>query len=298
MTKSLHCPLCGSTEGEDFEHIKSFELPLTYLICRHCGFVYQDPASGPAYDPDFYAEKYRLIYQASVEPSTKDLRQQTLRAAEQLRWLKSLEIAELPRVLDIGASAGLLLEAFRAEYASSVCGVEPGDAYRRVAEAKDLHMFTSLDALLAECRAGREAHFNLVSLMHVLEHLPEPLAALRQIREELLEADGMLLVEVPNFYAHDSYELAHLSCFTPQSLVEMLKQAGFKLLAFRTHGQPRSAILPLYLNALALPAGEGAPPEALRIETGVARKRKIGLLRRKVLSKLMPAKTWLPMEDK
>jgi hypothetical protein len=131
--------------------------------------------------------------------------------------------------------------------------------------------------------------------MHVLEHLEDPIAALRQIREGLLAEDGLLLVEVPNYYCHDSYELAHLSCFTQHSLIQTLTQAGFELIAQRQHGKPRSKILDLYLTVLAKAASNAEAWEVVP-ESNVPLKRKIGMTKRKILSRLNPKEAWLPLE--
>ena len=104
-------------------------------------------------------------------------------------------------------------------------------------------------------------------------------------------------MEVPNFYAHDSYELAHLSCFTEHTLSEMLKQAGYKIMHLRKHGYPRSETLDLYLTVLARPEIEPGEISAVIPEHNVALKRSLGTLKRNLLTRLMPGKTWLPLED-
>ena len=152
-------------------------------------------------------------------------------------------------------------------------------------------MYVSLESLILT----KPDRFDLVSLMHVMEHLEHPLQVLTQIREELLSEDGLLFVEVPDFYCHDSYELAHLSCFTEHTLHEMLKQAGFEPLASRKHGMPRSEILPLYLTVLAKPMKTSVQllPEP---EKSVRLKRNLGMLKRKILTRLNPDRAWLPLE--
>ncbi len=116
-----------------------------------------------------------------------------MRARDQAAWLKSLGYQRFERILDIGASSGIFLETFREQFDAEVVGAEPGDAYRALAQAKNIQMFASFEELITL----KPERFELVSLMHVLEHLEEPVAALRQIREGLLAEDGLLLVEVP-----------------------------------------------------------------------------------------------------
>lgn len=290
---TLSCPLCASQKVRHFEKVESFGFPLHYLICQDCGFVFQDPQNSQAADPDFYQQTYRQIYQASAEPTAKDLYQQTQRAKNQVEWLIGLGHKKFTTILDVGASSGLLLETFAKEFEAQVTGVEPGDAYRALAEAKGISMHPSIEALIA----SKPNRFELLTLMHVLEHLEQPVQVLKQLKEELLSADGLLLVEVPNFYAHDSYELAHLSCFTEHTLQELLKQAGFEPVAFRQHGMPRSEILPLYLTVLAKPV-QLSTKESPTPEKSVRLKRNLGMLKRKILTRLNPKRAWLPVEGK
>jgi spore coat polysaccharide biosynthesis protein SpsF len=285
------CPLCRQSQAEILEEINSFGFKTVYYLCGNCGFVFQDSRKSQAADPEFYQETYRRIYQESPEPTKKDLYQQTMRARDQAAWLKSLGYQRFARILDIGASSGIFLETFREQFDAEVVGAEPGDAYRALAQAKNIQMFASFEELITL----KPERFELVSLMHVLEHLEEPVAALRQIREGLLAEDGLLLVEVPNYYCHDSYELAHLSCFTQHSLIQTLAQAGFELLAQRQHGKPRSKILPLYLTVLAKAVPNAEAWEVVP-ESNVPFKRKLGMTKRKILSRLNPKEAWLPLE--
>lgn len=287
------CPLCGSSKTRLFEKTQSFGFPVDYFLCQDCGFVFQDARQSQAADPDFYQETYRKIYQANEEPTSKDLFQQNQRALNQSTWLKEHGYTHFGRILDIGASSGLLLDTFRKEFQAEVVGVEPGNAYRALAEQKNIAMFSSIEQLLESSPEG----FNLVTLMHVLEHLENPIQVLLKIREQLLASDGNLLIEVPNFYAHDSYELAHLSCFSQHTLKEMLRQAGFKVVLFRKHGMPRSRTLDLYLTVLAKASDEPVN-HIVQPEHHVAFKRKAGMFKRKLLTKLNPDQTWLPVEGK
>ena len=289
----LRCPLCGKSEARVISEMDSFGFKVRYYLCKTCGFVYQNPGESAAADPVFYQETYRQLYQATEEPTAKDLRQQRLRAEYQLELLQSHGVCRLARALDIGASSGTLLQTIHEAYGAETVGVEPGNAYRKLAEAKGFKLYPSLELL----KAGDTERFDMVSMMHVLEHLEDPLGTLREIRLDLLADNGFLLVEVPNVYAHDSYELAHLSCFTENTLAEMLTQAGYKILHTRKHGVPRSETLDLYLAVLAMPQREPDEIAPIVPEKNVALKRSLGMLRRNLLTKLKPDKTWLPLED-
>lgn len=299
------CNLCHSVQSSQFARVESFGYPLVYDQCESCGLVFQSNLDTEADDEDFYAQSYRQIYQANPEPTSKDLYVQENRAATLASLLQTLKIQPPDRILDIGASTGILLETFKTLFYDGVAnqqnlyeqdyvvGVEPGDAYRAYAEHRGIKMFASLDQLLA----SNPQKFGLISMIHVLEHLPDPVGTLNQVRQQLLTDDGILLLEVPNFYAHDSYELAHLVCYTPHTLQQVLRQAGYHVFFFHRHGLPRSSILNLYLTVLAQPLPDDLPPPEIKPDRLVRPLRQLGMLYRKGVEKLLPHQAWLPLPD-
>jgi 2-polyprenyl-3-methyl-5-hydroxy-6-metoxy-1,4-benzoquinol methylase len=264
---------------------------LVYYQCENCGLIYQSLEESQAANPEFYRKTYRKIYQSFEEPTDKDLWVQNKRA-EHLVGLVHDHLSDFPkRVLDIGASAGILLHQMRQTFGCDVLGVEPGDAYRAYAQENGINMLDSLDALLA----SKDEKFDLISMSHVLEHLPDPVNELIKMRSELLNVAGHMLIEVPNFYAHDSYELAHLTCFTPHTLKEMLEQAGFKVIFMKKHGVPRSDLLNLYITVLAKSSSESGRSLQVKKDYLVGFKRKISMLYRRLMQKLFPHRAWLPI---
>jgi len=283
------CPLCGSEHSRTFDRRLFRGQPVINRLCRNCGLVYQSPRMAADELEAFYQGEYRRLYQGQEAPEAKDLVTQQLRAEVLLAFVRGV-ITAPTRHLDLGCSAGALLERFRQAYGCQAVGVEPGVTYREYARRQGLRVYASLD----ELRPAGELPFDLVSLAHVLEHLPDPVASLSNLRENWLVPQGYLLIEVPNLYAHDCFEVAHLVSFSPHTLRQTLSKAGYQVIAFKVHGLPRSRLLPLYLTVLASPRPEGAP-EALQPERGVSFKRRWGIWRRKVLERLFPRLAWLPL---
>jgi len=292
MIKLHVCPLCKCTYAKEFHHSDSFGVRIMYYQCAACGFIFQDPNESQAADPEFYEMTYRKVYQDNESPTPKDLDIQRQRAEHTISWLKASGIKHVRNALDIGASAGVLLNQFRTNYGCSVSGVEPGKMYREFASTSGVKMVASIE----ELKAASPDRFDLVSLMHVLEHLTDPITSLRDIREGLMTPDGHLLIEVPNFYAHDSYELAHLACYTRHSLRQLLAQAGFKVIAIRTHGIPRSRLLKLYLTVIARPAGSTDVATKIRPDRFVAFRRRLAMIYRRILQKVFPHMAWLSVK--
>lgn len=289
MPETVHtCPLCGASESRPFDERTFRGQKVVNRLCCGCGLVYQSPRMTAAELDDFYARAYRQVYQGSEGPTARDLAAQSGRAESLLRFLLAAGVVP-KRHLDIGASAGVLLRRFGEAFGCQSVGIEPGEAYRAYAREQGLTIYADLGGL----RAAGEAPFDLVSMAHVLEHLPDPVGYLAALRNDVLAPAGMLLIEVPNLYAHNCFEVAHLVSFSPHTLVETLVQAGYEVITLKRHGQPRSDVLPLYLTALARPSE--AEPSAVRPERGVARKRRWGMLRRRALERLFPHRAWKPL---
>lgn len=130
-------------------------------------------------------------------------------------------------LLDFGCGGGALLDLLPG---STKVGVEINPVARQAANERGLDVVPSLDNLSAEAR------FSRVISNHALEHIPNPLDALRHLRE-VLEPDGKLVIMVPlddwrassqRTYTEDDPN-HHLYAWTPQSLGNLLSEAGFKV---------------------------------------------------------------------
>jgi SAM-dependent methyltransferase len=291
----LNCPLCGSAQSSPFDRRIFRGQLVSNQLCTGCGLVYQSPRKSDEELSGFYEQEYRQLYQGSSGPGGKDLAVQRLRA-EVLFSFAQDQISKVDHYLDIGCSAGLLMQRFKLGYGCPTVGVEPGEAYRSYARQQGLTIFATLDDLIA----SDPPKFDLVSMAHVLEHIPDPVEYLLHLHEDLLAANGWLLIEVPNLYAHDCFEIAHLVSYSPHTLTQTLQKSGFEVVTLLQQGQPRSRIIPLYLTALArpVPSRQGkAYPENYKpsAERAVRRKRKWGLFHRRLVTRLFPLQAWLPI---
>jgi 2-polyprenyl-3-methyl-5-hydroxy-6-metoxy-1,4-benzoquinol methylase len=283
------CPLCGFAYQEFFEKILHNEEIVEYVICRRCGFVFQAKTWTQAELDAFYSRQYRTLMQGSESPEKRNRAIEGARAALLVQRLKEGGVLKVRRHLDIGASTGVFLRRTGREFHCEGVGVEPGEEHRRFAAESGLRMYSSL----TEAEQGETGCFDLVSLSHVLEHLPSPLQTLTQIRQKFLTPGGWLLVEVPNLYAHPSLEIAHLSAFSRHTLVEMVRKAGFRVYSLVVHGLPRSNVLKLNLTLLAQPELMDGHDYHIKPERLVRLKRRLGMFYRKVVDRW----AWLPFPE-
>ncbi len=127
-------------------------------------------------------------------------------------------------LLDIGAGTGdFVLAASKQEW--KTCGIEPNGNARDKASNKGLALYKDLNAL-----AGK--NFDVITLWHVLEHLPALDEQIARI-VSVLSPDGTLVIAVPNFNSYDAlYYKEHWAAYdVPRHLWHFSKTAIAKIFA-------------------------------------------------------------------
>jgi 2-polyprenyl-3-methyl-5-hydroxy-6-metoxy-1,4-benzoquinol methylase len=98
-------------------------------------------------------------------------------------------------LLDIGAGTGNFCETSK-QNSWEVYGVEPSEKAREVAAKKNIFLHQSIEDFKGQ-------QFDVVTLWHVLEHLPDLENTITAI-QKLLKPNGVLIVAVPNYNSFDA----------------------------------------------------------------------------------------------
>ena len=240
--ESTDCPVCGSSGGKPvllardnlLGHPGSFRV----LRCHMCGLFYLNPRPTLEHIAGYYSGRY-----APYLKKPKPLR----RRSGLLKWLRSslyrdsdlrtrirknaLDI-QPGRILDVGCGAGAMLYRLR-EIGWETSGVEidPGAAQAAKHLGLDVRTGTLEDA------GFPDNHFDLVTAVHVLEHIHRPVDFLKEIWR-VMRPGGMLFIEVPNtrsfnfrVFRNEWFHLdapRHLCSYSPQSVHHLLRATGFR----------------------------------------------------------------------
>ena len=86
-----------------------------------------------------------------------------------------------------------------------------------------------------------EKNFDLITIVHVLEHLDKPIENIKELKN-LLSNDGVIYAEVPNLYGFPLSDEAHKIAFTEYSLVNMFKSSGYEILYYGFTKTPKESI--------------------------------------------------------
>lgn len=290
---TTNCPVCRSMAYAPFDQVQDAGLKLEYVFCLQCGVVFQRVRPDADDLSSFYRETYRAIVQGSEAPTEKDLLVQAGRARALLLLLMD-HVDAVHVHLDVGSSAGTLLREVQRQYRCRSIGIEPGDAYRTYSR----QMGTQTVSDLKELPSNLRGEIDLVSMVHVLEHLAEPIQYLETIRRDWMAEGGVLLLEVPNLYGHTSFEAAHITAYAPAALRGVLRRAGYDVLMLKKHGAPRSRLIPLYLTLIARPNPSAvSDPIPSPSYLGTKWGRRSGLFWAKLATHMAPSLAWLPWPE-
>jgi SAM-dependent methyltransferase len=161
------------------------------------------------------------------------------------------------RLLDVGCGGGALLHPLSRE-GWELCGLEPDRACverLRAALGIDVRQGVLQDRLF-------DPPFDVVTMIHVLEHVPDPASDVAEVRR-LLRPGGAFIVEVP---AADCYGFAllgerwpgldlprHLTHFTAAALGRLLERSGFRVRDVHRRPAPGFELLALHRSLIGRP---------------------------------------------
>jgi SAM-dependent methyltransferase len=126
------------------------------------------------------------------------------------------------RILDIGAGTGDFLVAAK-QSKWQVTGIEPNKTAQQNAKLKNITLYSRLAELPKNT-------FDVITLWHVLEHVPDLEQQISSICN-LLKPNGTLIIAVPNFKSYDAnYYKQHWAAYdVPRHLWHFSKTSIHKL---------------------------------------------------------------------
>jgi SAM-dependent methyltransferase len=144
------------------------------------------------------------------------------------------------KLIDIGCGNGSALKNLSAALpAWKLYGTELSDSAKA-----GLQRLPNFVELYTQPVREISERFDLVTMIHALEHMPDPLAALRDAAH-LLGDDGRLFVEIPNLVTSpfDVLIADHMLHFSPLHLAYLASRAGFSASVLRNDLLPKEITL-------------------------------------------------------
>jgi len=222
--------------------VQAIEAQVTWAVCPRCGTIQK------VIDRDWHRlaegiyQRYRINHQAAGaeprlfnSPFGSGPRTEIL-----LKYL--LRLIDLPpagKLLDIGCSNGNLLKSFhriRPEW--ELYGYEISDMWR-----DEVLALPGVRGFHAGADVSYPFRYDLITVCHVLEHVPNPAAFLRPLLANLAPA-GRLVVIVPNIRQNpiDLLIADHCSHFDAESLDRVLRVSGLPASDLTARAIPKELI--------------------------------------------------------
>lgn len=231
------CPICQS--ASIFKRRDEGYLAGVYT-CKACGQYFVNPRMTDEEVSAYYQGAYWNAMSKNNEGlSMNNLVRHRDRARTQVitlaDWLKDLHT-----VLEIGSSAGYLLDYLHSSYEMDTMGVEPDTRHHAVAPAKYHKLVTDVSLLPAR-------RFDLIALSHSLEHLNHPLEFMRDLTAKHAHPGTRIMIEVPNLDHGHPTTLSdrHPFGFNVKTLTQLMGRIGYKPMVTTFHGL--NSLQPLYL---------------------------------------------------
>lgn len=226
------CPVCRGDWGLAVTGFKDFQFfsddahaakraDIRTVRCAGCHALYMNPC----YTPHGFATLFReagMSYGASG-----------MRYEEQTAWLQSRNLLRPGmRLMDIGCYEGAFIRTLPEEIATIGVDIDAGAIDRaREAFPQPDRQFVCGDFT----DFAFEGTVDIMTMFHVLEHLPDPRRVLARLRLHA-NADTRLVVEVPVLEhgitndINGFFSVQHLTHFSKTSLAHMLAAEGWAIL--------------------------------------------------------------------
>lgn len=235
--ESVRCNLCGRDDAAPVHRRDRNGLPVTTVICRHCGLLYLNPRMtrewyGKYYQTEYRAQMARFKGKTLEAPDFTRMFEKATRhgvgLAERFKgsWADGLTI-------EVGSSSGGVLNGLRQVLGVEVLGIEPSPDESQEASARGVKTICALMENVGEetPQAGN------VLCTQSLNHLLDPRYFLEWSHRRL-RPGGRLVLEVMNFrhvfrhfgWIERAIQIDHTYMFVPEVLEVFVGAAGFKLL--------------------------------------------------------------------
>lgn len=250
-SQTIPCNLCGA---DDYDIL--FEQGVAQIArivkCRHCGLIYANPRGQLVDHEDYEGAEPEGLLKGLESDKTHPFRWRYDKEKFQTRdfdqtydLLQKLH-PDKGHVVEVGSSLGFLLRRF-IDDGWQATGVDP---WRELPFfTREVQGFDTIPLTLEQARLPSDSA-DVVILLHVIEHVPDPLETMREIWR-VLKPGGHMVLETPRYDTlmfrlmgrrERSLRMGgHIYFYTDRTLRESFEKVGFTKVEMRHVGRSLSA---------------------------------------------------------
>lgn len=243
--KITQCPICSSDLIDNYMVCKDHMITgesFAITQCTQCSFLFTNPRPTTKDLGKYYqSDEYISHSNKSTNPINwiyKIARHFTL--AKKVKLIN--KISTKKTILDYGCGTGDFLVACK-KSGWNINGLEPDTNARTNASEK-----TKIKILSQLTEITNTDKVDVITMWHVLEHIPELNHTLELVKQQLTKK-GKLLIAVPNYQSFDAeYYKANWAAYDVPRHLYHFSQKTMKLL-LKNHGLRINEILPMKLDS-------------------------------------------------
>ncbi|MBU4561235.1 methyltransferase domain-containing protein [bacterium] len=220
----VKCGLCGA----DDTRLVTIEDSFKIVRCKRCGLIYLNPRPKEEDLLEFYGDFF-----STDEKSVSQWSRLMGKVYKETKRNIEREYSS-GKLLDMGCGLGLFLKLWDPKK-WELFGMDISKKAVEYAKSKGLNV---REGSLEKAGFSND-YFDVITMFYVLEHLPNPLKVLKEVRR-VLKKDGLLVVRTPQSISAERFlkffgvrrnlfhPPMHLYDFSTEILREFLLKAGFK----------------------------------------------------------------------
>ena len=252
--KKISCKICGEnnstvvTKNNFFLRIDSSDKKLINycnLVCDNCGTIYHRPDINKKKLINHYQTAYRKTESAIY------LKNRTIDLPLRFDWTSvsfhrfhafyeillnsknNFNFKKKNKILDYGCYQGAFLFACKKIFNFRTIGTDYNKEGLKMAKSFFLvdEVFETINNFYK-----KKINADIIALLHVFEHLMDPVDFLCKIKKNVLKNNGLLYLEIPNPYSNPLNDPTHLFLYSKDTIKYILKSCNYKIISLEQRG--------------------------------------------------------------
>ena len=243
----IFCKICGEVKkilikkNDFFLRSDSLDKKINNYknyICYNCGTIYHIPEINYKKLNNYYKNIYRKTN------SALDLGDKIIDLPIKFEWtnisfkrfyafydiLKKNKKNNIigQKIFDYGCYQGAFLYACKNILKTKVIGADYDANGLKLAK----YFFNIKTHVINKSIFEKKIKANIITLLHVFEHLTDPVQFLVKIKKNLLAKNGLIYIEIPNPCSNPLNDLTHLFLYSEETIKYIIQQCNYEILYF------------------------------------------------------------------